>query len=124
MSVKESVEAKCPACGEESSTTIWRSMNVTQDPDAKELLLAGTVNVERKFCVQYYPYERLADDGFLANFTIDAEPALVVPEGMRVKSEMDYMTHPHIVFEMGELVRYVAFRDRLHELAGGSASGE
>ncbi len=137
MSVKESVEAKCPACGEESSTTVWRSMNVTQDPDAKELLLAGTVNVfqcpkcgyesmldidflyhdmERKFCVQYYPYERLADDGFLANFTIDAEPAIAVPEGMQVKPGMDYLIHPHIVFEMGELVRYVAFRDRLYEL--------
>jgi len=137
MSVKETVEARCPACGEESSTTVWRSMNVTQDPDAKELLLAGTVNVfqcpkcryeslvdidflyhdmERKFCVQYYPYERLADDGFLANFTIGAEPAIAVPNGMQVKPGMDYLTHPHIVFEMGELVRYVAFRDRLFEL--------
>ena len=140
MSVKESVEAKCPACGEESSTTVWRSMNVTQDPDAKELLLAGTVNVfqcpkcgyesmldidflyhdmERNLCVQYYPYERLADDGFLANFTIDAEPAIAVPEGMQVKTGMEYLTHPHIVFDMGELVRYVAFRDRLYELERG-----
>jgi len=138
--VKESVEAKCPACGEESSTTVWRSMNVTQDPDAKELLLAGTVNVfqcpkcgyesmldidflyhdmERNLCVQYYPYERLADDGFLANFTIDAEPAIAVPEGMQVKTGMEYLTHPHIVFDMGELVRYVAFRDRLYELERG-----
>jgi hypothetical protein len=112
-------------------------MNVTQDPEAKELLLAGAVNVfqcpkcryeslldidflyhdmERKFCVQYYPYERLGDDGFLANFTNDAEPAIAVPEGMQVKPGMEYLAHPHIVFDMGELVRYVAFRDRLFEL--------
>jgi hypothetical protein len=32
---------------------------------------------------------------------------------------MDYLTHPHIVFEMGELVRYIAFRDRLFELGSG-----
>ncbi len=145
VSVKESVEAKCPSCGEESSTTIWRSMNVTQDPDDKELLLAGTANVfrcpkcqyesmldidflyhdmERKFCVQYYPYERLADDGFLANFTTDGGPAIAVPEGMKVKPGMEYLTHPHIVFEMGELVRYVAFRDRLHELEEETGGGQ
>ncbi len=137
MSLKETVEARCPSCGEESSTTVWRSMNVTQDPDTKELLLAGTVNVfqcpkchyesmldidflyhdmERKFCVQYYPYERLSDDSFLTNFTTGAEPAIAVPEGMQVRTGMEYLTHPHIVFDMGELVRYVAFRDRLYEL--------
>jgi hypothetical protein len=137
VSLKETVEARCPSCGEESSTTIWRSMNVTQDADAKELLLAGTVNVfqcpkcryeslldidflyhdmERRFCVQYYPYERLGDDGFLANFTNEAEPAIAVPNGMQVKQGMEYLTHPHIVFDMGELVRYIAFRDRLYEL--------
>jgi len=140
VSLKETVEAKCPACGEKSPATVWRSMNVTQDPDAKELLLAGSVNVfqcprckyeslldidflyhdmERRFCVQYYPYERLADDGFLAGFTLGAEPAIAVPEQMQVKSGIEYLTRPHIVFEMGELVRYVAFRDRLFELAEG-----
>jgi len=118
-------------------------MNVSEDPDAKELLLSGTVNVfqcpkcryesmldidflyhdmERKFCVQYYPYERLSDDGFLANFTTGAEPAIAVPEGMQVKPGMEYLTHPHIVFEMGELVRYVAFRDRLFETVGAGTN--
>ena len=46
MSVKETVEARCPSCGEESSATVWRSMNVTQDPDDKELLLAGATAVQ------------------------------------------------------------------------------
>jgi hypothetical protein len=41
---------------------------------------------------------------------------------MQVKTGMEYLTHPHIVFDMGELVRYVAFRDRLYEL-GCSESG-
>jgi RNA polymerase subunit RPABC4/transcription elongation factor Spt4 len=138
VSVREEVEAKCPACGEESQTTVWRSMNVSQDPDAKELLLAGTVNVfqcpkcryeslldvdflyhdmDRKFSVQYYPYERLSDDGFLANFAVDGAPALDLPERVPLSEQVEYLLRPHIVFEMGELVRYVAFRDRLHELA-------
>lgn len=140
MSVREEVEAKCPACGEESQTTVWRSMNVSEDPDAKELLLAGTVNVfqcprcryeslldvdflyhdmDRRFSVQYYPYERLSDDGFLADFTAEGRPALNLGERVPLAERMEYLLRPHIVFEMGELVRYVAFRDRLHELAGG-----
>jgi Zn ribbon nucleic-acid-binding protein len=137
VSVQEQVEAKCPACGEESQVAVWRSMNVTQDLDAKELLLAGTVNVfqcpkcryeslldvdflyhdmERQFSVQYYPYERLSDDNFLANFTVEGAPALDVSQGVELPGRMDYLLRPHIVFEMGELVRYVAFRDRLHEI--------
>ncbi len=145
MSVREPVEAKCPACGEETQVTVWRSINVAQDPEAKEMLLAGSVNVfrcpkcgyeslldidllyhdmEKRFCVQYYPYERLSEDGFLTNFSVEGEPAIEVPGGMRLKPDMDYMTHPHIVFEMGELVRYVAFRDRLYELGGGRENGE
>jgi hypothetical protein len=116
-------------------------MNVTQDPDAKELLLAGTLNVfqcpkcryeslldvdflyhdaEQQFCVQYYPYERLSDDNFLAHFTTEGAPALNIPAGIVLPDRMEYMRRPHIVFEMGELVRYVAFRDRLGELAEGS----
>jgi Zn ribbon nucleic-acid-binding protein len=139
MSVRETVEAKCPACNEESQVSIWRSMNVTLDPDAKELLLAGNVNVfqcpkcgyeslldvdflyhdmEKRFCVQFYPYERLSDDGFLANFTADGTlPEQVTGETgpVSIPDKFAYMLHPHIVFEMGELVRYVAFRDRLAE---------
>ena len=115
-------------------------MNVTQDPDAKELLLAGTVNVfqcpkcryeslldvdflyhdmERKFSVQYYPYERLSDDNFLASFTLEGKPSLELADRVPVPDRMEYLLRPHIVFEMGELVRYVAFRDRLYEIAAG-----
>jgi RNA polymerase subunit RPABC4/transcription elongation factor Spt4 len=144
MSVTDSVEARCPACGAESQATVWRSINATLDPEAKTQLLAGIVNVftcpkcryeslldidllyhdmEQGFCVQYYPYERLGDDGFLAGFGLDGRPRFSVPEGM-VLSEADYFTRPHIVFELGELVRYVAFRDRLHELAAGGPPPE
>jgi predicted RNA-binding Zn-ribbon protein involved in translation (DUF1610 family) len=139
VSVRETVEAKCPACGEEATATVWRSMNVTLDPDAKELLLAGDVNVfrcpkcgyeslldidflyhdmEKKFSVQFYPYERLADDGFLANFTREGETNPDTPAGVRLPEAAGYLLRPHIVFEMGELVRYVAFRDRLWEGRG------
>lgn len=142
MSIKETVEAKCPACSEDAQAVVWRSMNVTQDPDAKDLLLAGTINVFKcpkcgyeslldvdflyhdmdiRFCVQYYPFERLADDNLFANFTSVGEPVLTVPEGVNLPENADYLRRPHIVFEMGELVRYVAFRDRLHELAGGAS---
>jgi predicted RNA-binding Zn-ribbon protein involved in translation (DUF1610 family) len=137
MSVRDTVEAKCPACGEESSVTVWRAINATNDPDARELLLAGSVNVfscpkcryeslldidllyhdmERKFSVQYYPFERLADDGFLEAF--DAEGRLAGP--LDLPGNAEYLRRPHIVFELGELVRYIAFRERLHGVATGS----
>lgn len=145
VSVKEQVEARCPACGELAPAEVWRSMNVGEDPEAKELLLAGTVNVfrcpkcryeslldidflyhdpVRRFSVQYYPYERLADDGFLAGFSLEGVPRLNFSGDWRLPEEAAYLLRPHIVFEMGELVRYVAFRDRLYELAtGGGTEG-
>jgi predicted RNA-binding Zn-ribbon protein involved in translation (DUF1610 family) len=140
MSVRETVEVTCPACGAEAQATVWRSMNTTLDPDAKALLLAGSVNVftcpkcryeslvdtdflyhdmEHRFCVQYYPFERLSDDGFLGHFTVTGEPDPDSPAAARLPEPAGYLLRPHIVFEMGELVRYVAFRDRLIELAGG-----
>ncbi len=138
MSVKDSCEVRCPSCGHEDQVEVWRSLNTSLDPDAKELLLAHQVNVfrcpscgyeslididflyhdpERQFCVQFYPFDRLADDGFLANFNLEGRPQVRLPEHIKVPSSMAYLTSPHIVFDMAELVRYIAFRDRLHELA-------
>lgn len=142
MSVKESIEAKCPQCGTDSQTTAWRSINTRLDPEARELLLANNVNVfrcpkcgyeslvdidllyhdpDRRFCVQFYPFERVGDDRFLENFTHDNEPAVRVPEGMNLPERMSYVAHPHIVFDMGEMVRYIAFRERLDEPGPGEA---
>jgi predicted RNA-binding Zn-ribbon protein involved in translation (DUF1610 family) len=145
MSVKEQVEAKCPSCGEETQVAVWRSINTAQDPDAKELLLASEVNVfscprcgyeslldidllyhdpERRFCVQYYPYERLSDDGFLSHFTTAGSPLLDIPPGVRLNADLSYLARPHIVFELGELVRYIAFRERLFELEAETGGGQ
>ncbi|MBM3322686.1 hypothetical protein FJY69_04335 [candidate division WOR-3 bacterium] len=139
MSVKDSCEVRCPSCSHEEQVEVWRSMNTGQDPDAKELLLAHQVNVfrcpscgyeslididflyhdpEQGFCVQFYPFDQLADDNFLASFDLEGRPAVDLPGHFQVPDSMAYLTRPHIVFDMAELVRYVAFRDRLHGLAG------
>ncbi len=137
MSVKDTCEVRCPSCGHEEQVQVWRSINVAHDPDARELLLAHQVNVfrcpecgyeslidvdllyhdpEQRFCVQFYPFDRLANDNFLVNFDLEGRPAVELPGHMSVPESLGYLTRPHIVFDMAELVRYVAFRDRLHEL--------
>jgi Zn ribbon nucleic-acid-binding protein len=134
------VTARCPKCGEERDVQVWRSINVGLDPEARRQLLAGHVNVyecgkcggeslidvdllyhdpELELAVQYYPYERLGDDGFLSNFTPAGELAMELPGGAAVRERAGYLLRPHVVFDMGELVRYVAFRERLYELATG-----
>ena len=140
MSLRDSVTARCPKCGEEQEIQVWRSLNIGLDPEGRRQLLAGRVNVydcgncgteslidvdflyhdsELELAVQYYPFERLSDDGFLANFTLAGEFSMELPGGDAVRERAAYLLRPHIVFDMGELVRYVAFRERLFEVATG-----
>ncbi|MBI4395997.1 MAG: hypothetical protein HY548_02805 [Elusimicrobia bacterium] len=44
MSFSSEQEIRCP-CGEEFESTLWSSVNVKEDPDLKEVLLAGRLNV-------------------------------------------------------------------------------
>jgi hypothetical protein len=44
MSAKMTQDVKCP-CGEEFEAELWSSVNVRQDPDLREVVLAGRLNV-------------------------------------------------------------------------------
>lgn len=134
MSIEEPVEVECPDCGEWQKTTVWRTLNATLDPEAKDALLRGEINVFRcgtcdvveplpvdllyhdmrkRFCVQFYPVHWLDDDGFFDRFTRDADLRTRIPHPLAASAE--YIARAHIVFELGELVRYVVFRDRLEQ---------
>lgn len=133
MSAQEKIEIKCPECGDKSKITVWQSINVSIDTEMKEELMHGHVNVfhcpncgyhdplpvpflyhdmDRGFCVQYYPVNELDDDSFFGNFTPNGKIALD-PKEFPDELIPDYMKDTHIVFNMMELVQYVFFRDKL-----------
>jgi hypothetical protein len=132
MSLHQKLEIKCPQCGNEQDVSIWQSINATVDPEARQELLDGRVNLfhcskcayeaaivtdllyhdmKRQFWVRYHPFESLNKDGFFDYFTSQGEPK---PDN-DVEANAYIFQRPHIVFDMGELVRYIIFRERLFE---------
>jgi len=140
MTKKQEKELPCPACAARVTTTIWSSLNVTLNPEAKAALFKGEINLfgcascgfegllpvpflyhdmENKFLVQYYPVEALEDGSFFDLFTADGKLDLGF-DGMSETSPLSqllpqFMGDFHVVFSMEELARYVTFRDRLSE---------
>lgn len=141
MSSKDKHNVTCPQCGHEQETLVWNSINVTRDPELKQKLFNGELNVfkcntckhtglinapllyhdmERKYCVQYYPQESLKEDSFLRQFSQEGKWSYekidnltkMLPKGGA------YLATPHFVFDMNEMIRYIKFRDRLFDLHG------
>jgi hypothetical protein len=133
MSKIETIKVECPECKEKQTTTLWHSLNTTLDPEDKELLFAGKINtfhcqkcsheafipidfmyhdMRKLFCVQFYPPHKLEDDQFFNSFTSEGLPAWGEMIGNMAK-QVPHLMRPHIVFDMGELIRYVMFRDGL-----------
>jgi predicted RNA-binding Zn-ribbon protein involved in translation (DUF1610 family) len=133
MSIERPVDLACPHCGHEQSVVV--------SPHARDELFAGRINVflcescgqnavisipllyhdmKRRFTVQFYPFEALDDDEFVQGFDpdgtnrqhSDAFPLDLAPQ---VKLDMEYLRRPHIVFDMGELTRYVLFREHIFD---------
>ena len=133
MSLENTQKLNCPKCRQPQEVVIWRTLNVDVTPDAKRDLFDGRINVlvcescgnearidtafmyhdmKRQVCVHYYPLESLQDVSFLNLFDRDATINTAGLPGAKVP---DYMRHQHVVFEMGELLRYVMFRERLFD---------
>jgi predicted nucleic-acid-binding Zn-ribbon protein len=132
MTKERMEEIDCPKCGAKQTETLWETINVTLNPELKEKLFQGEINrfrckncgneayislpllyhdMRKKYCVQYYPFDWLEDDQMLDDFSREGEPNFSLP----VARTLEYMEKIHIVFEMGELVRYIIFRDKLSE---------
>ncbi len=45
MSVHNEVDVDCAQCGKEFKGTVWTSINARQDPELKEMLLGGEINI-------------------------------------------------------------------------------
>ena len=146
MSEMETIEISCPECKAKQATQLWRSLNPCLDPADKELLFAGKINLFRcekcsyeafipidfiyhdtaqQYCVQFYSPPSVENADFIDSFTADGLPAWVDTLG-NLGKQAPHLLRPHIVFDMGELMRYVKFRDRLvakhSELSGNKAA--
>lgn len=133
MSEMERIEISCPECKATQVTQVWRSLNPCLDPEDKKLLFAGKINLfncercsyeafipidfiyhdtAQQFCVQVYSPHSMDDAEFINSFTAEGLPTWINTLG-NLGKQASYLLRPHIVFDMGELTRYVKFRDRL-----------
>lgn len=135
MTMMDSHSITCPHCGNVQESVMWTTINVSNEPSLKKMLMEGMINtfvckkchekrfiaipllyhdMDQKFCVQYYPTQVL-DDEFLRQFNADGSYAF---KDMSPAIAGSYIAHPHIVFDMAEMVRYIMFRDKLREQKG------
>ena len=141
MSIETPLELECPSCSHEQTVMVWESLNADVSPEARESLFEGKINkfvcescgaeamistalmyhdMKRRFVVQFFPFDAIDDAEFLERFQADGTDSIVTnalglaqPRGMSL--DVEYMRTPHIVFDMGELVRYVLFRERVFD---------
>lgn len=133
MSLASQRELTCPYCGANQEVTVWESINISLDPELKEQLFAGQINVVRceecekqaliassllyhdmsqKIAVQYFPHEALQDASFLQRFNEDGtlKTDIYPPEMIE---DFQYLVYPHIVFNLNEMLRYIQFREAI-----------
>ena len=131
-----SSELACPQCGNKQETKLWHSINVRLNPELREKLFNGEINVfkcescntvaligqpllyhdmKRNYCIQYFPPELLKDESFLRQYSRAGR--LKMEESFESISEVSrYLFTPHIVFDLNEMVHYIEFRDRLFDI--------
>jgi predicted nucleic-acid-binding Zn-ribbon protein len=130
-------EVVCPKCRNTQVTAVWISINVALNPELRDKLFDADINMfscqkcgqrafvnlpilyhdmNRQFCVQYYPPGFLDNEDFFEQFTKDGKLRLPdITAGLLNDPSREYIGKPHIVFGMGEMVLYVQFRERLFE---------
>jgi hypothetical protein len=127
------IDVECPECGEKQSVDYWESINVDLDPSLRRQLFDAGVNffrcefckyeafvngpllyhdMTRKFCIQYLPENWLEDvSNFESYFTDGSLETFVNFNAMGI----GHRSRPHVVFNMEELLRYIVFRELLHD---------
>ncbi len=73
------------------------------------------IDMDRQDCVQYCPPEAIEDPKFYRNFTKDGRLNINAPLE-RMGEIAHYFAEAHIVFDLNDMVRYIRFRDKLHDL--------
>jgi hypothetical protein len=128
-SASEKMEIKCPKCQAPQEVTVWKSLDVKSDPAIRDALFAWEINVfmcgqcdfralipvslayhdpVRHFCVQYHPVDALGTVEFYAGFLKDGSPRKAPGSA---DDAPDHACVPHLVFDLAEMLRYIAFRE-------------
>jgi len=138
MSAKETIDFECPKCHAKSQMTIYKSINVTTDPELRQELLEGRLNffacskcdqkgyllismlyhdMDRGFLVQFHPFPAVRSEEFLRQFDTSGRVKLDPSKlAEKINRKLSYFAEMHVVFDMAELIRYVVFREKLHDL--------
>ncbi len=120
---------QCSKCETTQEVPVWSSLNVGLDPGLRQRLFQGEINkfccsncqytafldsallyhdMRREFAVQYYPPQYLNDPKFFGHFEPGNPP---IVKGL--PKNMGYLRHPHIVFNMNELLNCIVFHERI-----------
>jgi hypothetical protein len=132
MTQSKLVEVTCPKCQNDQEVQVYDALNVTLNPAEKATLFEGQINIfecevcghkallavpflyhdmDRVFCVYYFPAEFVEEDEFIRNW-VTAEGKIRIPQ-LNGGQFPAYMADAHIVFSMQELLNYVVFRERV-----------
>lgn len=146
MSRQARIDIDCPQCRKEQTCTVWHSINVTINPELREALFEGQLNIfrcgcgtvapvpvmlmyhdmKRRFCISYYPL-RIEGGGINFNdFTGEGKfrTDFGGPHGQSASSMIPkYMSDQVVVFDFEELLRQVVFREALYEHYSKLAQG-
>ena len=128
MSRKETAVIECSHCGGSEEMEVWHAIVGADDPDLVVSLLRGEINRTKctgcgkeiiadvallyhdanlHFSALYFPFHQVAHPEFKKQFRADGTFA---PEGISRDELPDSLSHPHMVFDMNELRRYITFR--------------
>jgi len=131
MTMKRHIELYCPNCGVKNQILIWDTINAQISPEDKTALLNGKVNrfickkcegivsieksllyndMENKFMAYFFPFTEIQKGDFLDYITPDGKL-----KELERYSELDCNMEVHFVLDMGELIRYIKFRDAICE---------
>jgi hypothetical protein len=127
----------CPECGHRQVIVLWRKIDGGLDPELRDLLVDGELNVfrcevcaieafytlgtilytdsARRYAVQYYAPAILEHDELMIH-TFDGEGRVASDGPLEGWAGWYDQDAPHVVFDFDEMIRYIRFRERLHAL--------
>lgn len=139
MSLSDQFRVSCPKCNQEVEVTFYKSVNVSQDPQLREMLFEDTLNVgicsscnnrfqlednflyhdmDRQFTVQYFPPQMMEMDGFFDQFEKEFPAKQKTGDMGNVLSGQlmegaSYLFTPHPVFSRDGMKQMVIFYENL-----------
>lgn len=131
-------QVHCPVCDSMQTSITWSEIDAAADPEARDRLFTGEINAfdchtcgyagqivapllyfdsVRAFSVQYYPEDLLDDDEWLAQQAAsEASRSGIALGSTAMWQQPAYLVHPHVVFDLDEMLRFIVFRERLWDL--------